>query len=135
MSIRAHCECLTRMLLAWEGNVHARLGYFPHNFREACREHVAAYLQELESELSNDLQVVQQSLRVIRTDMPDEGRVDFFTPLTKENFPACSTGHAQAPLAMHGAKLGIPPPFITFNSSSEKSDRLQQEHSSPSGLL
>ena len=63
MTARAHCDSLTRLLFTLEANVHARLGYFPPEFRETCREHITAHLRALELHLNAELVAVQHSLR------------------------------------------------------------------------
>ena len=54
---------MTRLLFTLEANVHARLGYFPPEFRETCREHITAHLRALELHLNAELVAVQHSLR------------------------------------------------------------------------
>jgi hypothetical protein len=66
MSVQAHCDCLTRLLFAFEANVHARLGYFPAGLREDCRKHVQDYLESLHNELAQELQSVQQNLVAVK---------------------------------------------------------------------
>lgn len=53
---------LQDLLLSWEQQVHARLGYFPDGFRETCRNHVLAYLGNVETELERDLTAVRSSM-------------------------------------------------------------------------
>lgn len=73
MSVRLHCEGLTRLLFALEANVHERLGYFPCEFRETCRRQVSVYLTTLESELTDELAAVGDALRALQ-DFPQSGK-------------------------------------------------------------
>ena len=66
MSVRAHCEHLTKLLLALEADVHARLGYFPREFKTSMRGHVIGYFSEIERELADELAAVRIGIGDLR---------------------------------------------------------------------
>jgi hypothetical protein len=92
MSVAQHCQCLTRALLAWEAHAHAELGHFPPGFQARCREHAAAYLTSLETELRADLAGVREALARLRPPLcaPEENAA---VP-EKHGRPDAPDGHA-----------------------------------------
>ena len=59
MSLGWHSEVLVNLLLLWESNVHAKLGYFPTQLREICHAEVVGFLGKVEQALGEETCAVQ----------------------------------------------------------------------------
>lgn len=68
MSLAQHLGALCDLTVAWEAELHERLGYLPLRFQTCCRSHLDAYLRTIEEELLAELERVRAArgrLRVI----------------------------------------------------------------------
>lgn len=54
------------LVLAWEGHVHSRLGYFPDNFRETVRQHVLCALRNMTDDLQDEVAHLEESITALQ---------------------------------------------------------------------
>ena len=59
MSLAQHLSALCDLTVAWEAELHDRLGYLPLHFQTCCRSHLDAYLRTIEEELLAELERVR----------------------------------------------------------------------------
>ena len=72
MSVACHCECLSKLVFAWERNVHNDLGFFPAEFRETIHGYVLQYIDKIEKELATDLNAARTLKERMKTPITEE---------------------------------------------------------------
>jgi hypothetical protein len=68
---------MQRLVVAWEGQLHERLGYYPAGFRATVRASICEQLAELSERLHAELNAARAATEALRAVTPEKPE-DFF---------------------------------------------------------